>query len=262
MTISHYIPFEDVVAGLAIYLASLDDNDGFSELTAALDGLRLNNYESKPEHSPKEDTTEPTVAQDRLPLDTDESDLVLSTSILSKDNNEANEYSQLASDGHNPVIVNDMLSSHFKSSEWEESVALTSPLEGEVSPKVVVAESSSSLSRLEHTDEHKTESPTIPIPDMDTQANKHSQLISDAPDSVAQPFLSSVYLQTYDKELEEILAIISLSGTNTQVNKHPQLAFDAPNSVAESLLSPVCLQLDDDELHAELSSIPESDVDT
>lgn len=262
MTPSHYTPFKDFVVGLAISLARLDDNDGFSELTAALDGLRLNNDEAEPEHLPKEHTTKSTVAQDRLPSDTDESDSVLSTSILSEDNNKANEYLQFASDGPNPVIVNDMLSSHFKSSEWEEGVALTSPLEGEVSPKVVVAESSSSPSRPEHTDEHETEPSTIPTPDIDTQANKHSQLISDAPDFVAQPFLSSVYLQAYDKELEEILAIISSSGTNTQVNEHLQLAFDAPNSVAESLSFPVCLQLDDDELHAELSSIPESDIDT
>jgi len=262
MTPSHYTPFKDFVVGSAISLARLDDNDGFFKLTAALDGLRLNNNEAEPEHLPKEHTTKSTVVQDRLPSDTNESDSVLSTSILSEDNNKANEYSQFAFDGPNPVIVNDMLSSHFKSSEWKEGVALTSPLEEEVSPKVVVAESSSSPSRPEHTDEHETESSTIPTPNIDTQANKHFQLISDAPDSVAQSFLSSVYLQAYDKELEEILAIIFSSGTNTQVNEHLQLAFDAPNSVAESLSFPVCLQLDDDELHAKLFSIPESDIDT
>lgn len=253
--------YHHVVAGLTIALARLrlDDNDGFSELSTALVSFRLNYDEVDPERLPDDDIAESTAAlasfrldtaeadpelvpevdaaesiaaQDRLPLDTDESEPGLSTSMLSKDSSDASDYSQLVPDGPNPVIVNNMLLFPSKSSTWEEAKTLTSPLEGEVLLEVVVAGSSSSPLRPEqHNDKHEAEPSTIPTPDIHAQANEHSQLASDGPGSVSQPFLFLVYLSTYDKELEEVLAIISPSNTDTQVNEHPQLISDASCAV-------------------------------
>ena len=281
-----------VVTGSTIALARLrlDDNDGFSELSTALVSFRLNydkvdperlpdgdiaestaalasfqldTTEADPELVPEVDAAESIAAQDRLPLDTDESEPGLSTSMLSKDSSDASDYSQLVSDGPNPVIVNNMLLFPFKSSAWGEAMTLTLLLEGEILLEVVVAGSSSSPLRPEQdNNKHETEPFTIPTPDIHIQANKHSQLASDSPGSVSQPFLFLVYLSTYDKELEEVLAAISIPEIDTQVNKHLQLVFDAPNSVTKSLSSPVCPQLDSDELLAELLSILESDIDT
>lgn len=284
--------YHHVVAGLTIALARLrlNDNDGFSKLstalvsfrlnydevdpeclpdgdivesTAALASFRLDTADADPELAPEVDTAESIAAQDRLPLDTDESESGLSTSILSEDSSDASGYSQLVSDGPNPVIVNKMLLFPSKSSAWEEAMTLTLLLEGEILLEVVVAGSSLSPLRPEqHNNKHEAEPFTIPTPDIHIQANKHSQLASDGSDSVSQSFLSLVYLPAYDKELEEVLAAISIPEIDTQVNKHLQLVFDAPNSVTESPLSPVCPRLDSDELLAELLSILESDIDT
>ena len=249
-----------IVAGLTIALARLrlDNNDGFSKLSTALVSFRLNYDEVDPERLPDDDIVESTAAlasfrldtteadpelvpevdaaesiaaQDKLSLDTDESEPGLSTSMLSKDNSDASDYSQLVYDSPNPVIVNNMLLFPSKSSEWE-AMVLTSPLEGEVLLEVIFAESSlSPLKPEQHNDKHEAEPFTIPTPDIHAQANEHSQLASDGPGSVSQPFLFLVYLSTYDKELEEVLAIISSSNTDTQVNEHTQLISDASCAV-------------------------------